>query len=154
MIDYVIYSKSELLVHFNSQVLHAFRLHSQVDLRKPEACGVLVGSTSIDYKELWVDFITHPMPQDSRGRTFFFLRDKGHQKFVNSIFNKSGGTQRLLGTWHTHPEKTPSPSLVDYNGWDKIGKRNSNFTPLIFVIVGTKDIRVYTKVDDKYVELD
>ena len=153
MIEYTSYGEGELVVHFAPLVLESFCKHVQANIRNPEACGILVGSTSVDFKEIWVDSATTPLPQDCRGRTYFFLKDKGHQNFVNCVFDESGGTQRLLGTWHTHPEKTPKPSSDDCRGWNKMIKKNPDFSRLIFVIVGTSDIRLFTKKGKDFIEL-
>lgn len=153
MIDFVSYGDESLLVHLKAGVLDAFCKNVQTGSRKLEACGVLVGSTSVDFKEVWVESISESLPKDRRGRAFFFLRDKGHQKFVDRMFGQSGGTKRLLGSWHTHPEKSPSPSSADYRGWNKLIKRNPDFAPLIFVIVGTCEINLFIKRGRKFVKL-
>lgn len=153
MNDSISYSDGQFLVHIGPEVLEDFRKHVQTDSSKPESCGVLVGSTSVDFKEIWLESITSPLPKDCRGRTFFFLKDKGHQRFVDCVFDKSGGTQRLIGTWHTHPEKTPTPSSDDCRGWNKLIRKNPDFSPLIFAIIGTCEISVFLKRGRKFVKL-
>ena len=49
-----------------------------------------------------------------------------------------------MGDWHTHPEPEPSPSNHDYSNWRTITQKavfEQDF--LVFIIVGTKDIRVW-----------
>ena len=153
MFDSLSYGDEELQVLLKTEVVDSFREHLQSESYNPEACGVLVGSTSIDFESYTVESISPPLPKDLRGRTFFFLKDKGHQKFVNQLFKESEGTQRLLGAWHTHPEKNPSPSSSDYKGWNKLIKKNPDFSPLIFVIVGTSNMSLFTKRGKKFIKL-
>lgn len=129
------------------------RKYVQTDSSQSEACGVLIGSTSVDFEEVYIESITEPLPKDRRGRACFFLRDKGHQKFVDRVFKESRGTKRLVGAWHTHPEKNPSPSSADYRGWNRLIKHNPDFAPLVFIIVGTREVAMFMKKGRKFVKI-
>jgi len=116
--------------------------HSQAAKHKPEAFGVLIGTTTSDKRELWIEAVTTPMGDDEQSRCHFHLRDSGHQRVVDNAFQESGGKRIYLGTWHTHPADRPIPSRVDKADWRRCLKRNKR-RPLVFVISGTLEIRVF-----------
>lgn len=129
-------------VSLSESVCELIHTHRQTDNKLPETFGVLIGTTSVDKKERWVDFATLPMSGDSQSRYHFSLRDPGHQRRVDEAFACSGGSQIYLGTWHTHPEIIPQPSSVDKEDWRQCMKRNKR-RPLLFVIQGTEKIAVF-----------
>lgn len=116
--------------------------HRQVHTLQSEAFGVLIGTTSVDKKERWVDVATAPMTGDSRSRHSFSLRDPGHQTVVDKAFKRSGGSRIYLGTWHTHPEPKPEPSRVDKVDWHRCMERNKR-RPLLFIIAGTRETSAF-----------
>ena len=75
------------------------------------------------------------MPYDVQCRSRFELKDPGHQRTVDKLFERSNGSEIYLGTWHTHPEQIPCPSRVDKSDWRACLKRNKDRS-LIFVIAG------------------
>ena len=116
----------------------------QVESDTPESCGVLVGTTSIDRREVWIESVTTPMAEDGRSRFSYKLRDPGHQRTVSKEFASSGGRAIYLGTWHTHPEPWPTPSRIDRRDWLRCVRLNRG-RPLAFVLVGTVEIRVFIR---------
>ena len=84
--------------------------HRQTAAGAAETFGVLMGTTSVDRREIWIEAVTTPMADDRCSRFSFALRDPGHQRAVCEKFNYSGGRAIYLGTWHTHPEPIPTPS--------------------------------------------
>lgn len=116
--------------------------HRQFNADDPEACGVLIGWTSLDRKTLHIEAITEPLPGDQQSRYRFELLDPGHQKQVETAYQASGQTMIYLGTWHSHPESEPTPSSVDKADWRRCMQRNEN-RALAFAIVGTAQINVY-----------
>ena len=118
-----------------NSVVEAWHSQRQTSADDPEDFGVLIGTTSEDRRERWIDFITRPMDADKQSRFNFELMDPGHQQAVDGAFDSSSGTKIYLGTWHTHPESVPQPSGVDIADWNRCIGRNRN-RPLVFVIVG------------------
>jgi len=142
-IDYPLYFEGyRRRVWVAEGVLGIWHSHRQTLAHHPEVFGVLVGTTSIDKRDLWIDFVTTPMRRDSQSRCHFQLMDMGHQRTVDIAFYQSGGSQIYLGTWHTHPEKAPTPSRVDKLDWRECLKRNQK-RPLMFVIAGISEIRLF-----------
>ena len=141
--DYpVVYTANRQRVSISKTVCELINSHRQIDAQLPEAFGVLVGTTSVDKKERWIDLATSPMPRDSQSRYGFSLRDPGHQRAVDKAYAQSDGSQIYLGTWHTHPEARPKPSRVDKADWRQCVKRNER-RPLLFVIAGIDETAVF-----------
>lgn len=121
-----------------------WRAHRQTERDAAESFGVLMGSTSLDRREIWIEKVTTPMAKDRRTRFSFALSDPGHQEVVSRTFAGSDGQTIYLGTWHTHPEPVPTPSGVDRRDWAACLRANRR-RPLAFVIVGTDDVRVFVR---------
>ena len=128
----------------NPKVASIWHEHRQMCAATPESFGVLMGSASIDQREIWIQAVTTPMPRDLNSRNFFMLRDPGHQREVNRMFDSSNDCVIYLGTWHTHPEPVPAPSKIDRADWINCLRANRR-RPLAFVIVGTKTVRVFVR---------
>lgn len=117
-----------------------------------ESFGVLIGTTSMDRREIWIEAVTTPLPRDRCSRHSFALRDPGHQLAVCRKFASSEGRAIYLGTWHTHPEPAPSPSDVDRKDWVACLRANRG-RPLAFVLVGTDAVRVFVRTRGNFMPL-
>ena len=131
-------------VHVRDEVAGVWYAHRQTAADAAESFGVLMGTTSVDRREIWLESATTPMAHDWRTRLSFALRDLGHQQTVCGTFACSGGRSIYLGTWHTHPEPVPTPSRIDRNDWLACLRANRG-RPLAFVLVGTDKIRVFVR---------
>ena len=131
-------------VTVNQQVASVWHRHRQTKANATESFGVLMGTTSVDRQEIWIEAVTTPMPRDWRSRLSFALRDPAHQRAVCRMFSSSDGKTIYLGTWHTHPEPIPEPSDIDLNDWVTCLRANSG-RPLAFVLVGTEEVRVFVR---------
>ena len=131
-------------VHVSDEVADVWRAHRQTAPDAAESFGVLMGTTSVDRREILIESVTTPMARDRRTRFSFALRDPGHQGAVCGVFAGSGGQAIYLGTWHTHPEPKPAPSRIDRNDWSACLRANQG-RPLVFVLVGTEKIRVFVR---------
>ena len=125
------------------KVAGVWRSHRQT-ASAAESFGVLMGTTSVDRREIWIEAVTAPMAHDRRSRFSFALRDLGHQRAVCEKFASSGGSEIYLGTWHTHPEPVPTPSRIDRKDWAACLRANLG-RPLAFVLVGTGEVRVFVR---------
>ena len=128
----------------SDEVESVWREHRQADSDAAESFGVLMGTTSVDRREIWIERVTTPMSYDHRTRFSFELRDPGHQLAVCGMFACSGGQAIYLGTWHTHPEPVPTPSRIDRKDWLACLRVN-RARPLAFVLVGTEQVRVFVR---------
>jgi integrative and conjugative element protein (TIGR02256 family) len=126
-----------------------WRKHRQSNPKAPEACGILMATIDSDSSRIWLEKATVPTKSDQRTRFSFRLKGKDHGKELLKQARSSGGTIRLLGTWHTHPEDDPTPSQADIEGWMKIRFMNPQFKEFCFIIVGLKTTAVYLSVGQK-----
>lgn len=124
------------------EVWHTWSRNRQLEPAHSESFGVLIGWTSEDRRKLHVTDITVPMRGDHHSQQSFLMQDPGHQASVEQSHRESGGTHIYLGTWHTHPQRIPSPSGIDKADWRRCMKRNPGRS-LLFVIVGTEETRIY-----------
>ena len=131
-------------VHVSDEVAAVWHVHRQTSPDTAESFGVLIGTTSIDRREIWIERVTTPMAHDRRTRLSFALRDPGHQQTVCGMFTCSDGRAIYLGTWHTHPEPVPTPSGIDRNDWVACLRANRG-RPLAFVLVGTEKVRMFVR---------
>lgn len=131
-------------VHVSDEVEEVWHTHRQTTQDAAESFGVLMGTTSVDRRDIWIERVTTPMEHDRRTRFSFALHDPGHQQAVCGMFACSGGRAIYLGTWHTHPEPVPKPSWVDRKDWVACLRANRG-RPLAFVLVGTDEIRVFVR---------
>ena len=129
--------------------MSVWRAHRQIVAGVPESFGVLMGTTSIDRREVWIEGVTTPMALDKRSHASYELRDPRHQRRVRDEFISSHGQAIYLGTWHTHPEPVPIPSRIDRSDWYKCLRRNPG-RPLAFVIVGTDTISVFVRAGCRF----
>ena len=139
-------------VHVCDEVAGIWHMHRQTAADAAESLGVLMGTTSVDRREIWIESVTTPMAQDWRTRLSFALRDLGHQRAVCRKFTSSGGRAIYLGTWHTHPESVPTPSGMDRDDWAACLRANPG-RPLAFVLVGTDQVRVFVQARRRFKSL-
>ena len=126
--------------------------HRQTAASAAESFGVLMGTTSSDRRDIWIEAVTTPMPDDRRSRFSFALCDPGHQRAVCQKFICAGGRAIYLGTWHTHPEPVPAPSDIDRNDWVACLRANLR-RPLAFVLVGIEEVRVFVRTRGRFMPL-
>lgn len=76
------------------------------------------------------------------------MKDPFHQKTIDKAFKESNGELGYIGTWHTHPQDEPIPSIIDLNDWGQCALRNPD-RQLVFVIVGKTQVNIYIRNNDK-----
>jgi integrative and conjugative element protein (TIGR02256 family) len=114
-------------------VLEELMKYRQLEAGDAEAGGILMGYRRGAH--LHITDIPVPQAKDVRRRFSFQRNDRKHQAIALQRWEKSEKRLDYLGEWHTHPEKSPSPSPLDKSEWRKILVRNRN--PMVFVILGT-----------------
>ena len=131
-------------IHVTDGVAAVWHAHRQTAEHAAESFGVMMGTTSVDRRKIWIESVTTPLVDDRRTRLSFALRDPGHQRAVCRKFTRSGGQGIYLGTWHTHPEPVPTPSRIDRNDWAACLRANPGRSQA-FVLVGTDQVRVFVR---------
>jgi integrative and conjugative element protein (TIGR02256 family) len=134
-------------LEFGEQATATLNAFAQHHGDASEAGGILLGRMIENSNDVVIDRVSTPGPRDRRRRHFFFRSRKRTQEIVDAAWVESNATTNYLGEWHTHPEETPSPSCIDKTNWIRIALNAKYETPLlVFVIVGTRDIRVWELV--------
>ena len=130
-------------LNISEDVINKLLLWRQLICLDREAGGLLLGRHLIDSANIIVDDITEPLKYDIRSR-FSFFRSLSHNLIAKSKWSSSNKTCITLGTWHSHPELCPEPSLQDWNDWKKTLKKGRYPSPfLFFLILGVDEIRVW-----------
>ncbi len=141
-----------LLVY--ESVIDKFNIYKQ-DNNQNEACGILIGTHSIDESKISITFATEPDSNDKRSRFSFKIKSNRHNKTLQNRFTKSGNREVYLGTWHTHPEDHPNPSKWDTDDWLKQYSINRDlFESMVFVIVGIKTNKWFLANENGILVLD
>jgi integrative and conjugative element protein (TIGR02256 family) len=103
-----------------------------------EVGGVLLGSILGEY--IHIVQATPPQAEDRFSFTRFWRSSAGHQEIASRAWKASGETVTYLGEWHSHPERNPSPSMIDHADWSKqLHKQKRN---LVFVIQGMESLYI------------
>ncbi|WP_289245284.1 Mov34/MPN/PAD-1 family protein [uncultured Methylophaga sp.] len=124
----------------------------QKDASSREAGGVVLGYIDIETNGLLACEFSKPGAGDRRSRNGFF-RGKRHQKEIDQWNKSSGGNGTLIGLWHTHPEKSPTPSSTDLNDCSNVLTKGC-YSPdgLLYLIVGLEYIGVWFAARKKTLE--
>lgn len=117
--------------------------YRQIQPDDTEAGGVLLGRYIDGTDEIVVDAATTPQRGDRRTHSRFYRGRRTHQELIDAAWNESNGATTYLGEWHTHPESIPAPSIIDRAGWSKKLIFDVFSDALLFVILGTEDLRVW-----------
>jgi integrative and conjugative element protein (TIGR02256 family) len=113
----------------------------QIDEKDPESGGFILGYKHKETGNVSLEYVTVPQPLDIRDRINFKIRDPKHKilllrgKICKSYY---------MGVWHTHPERTPIPSRIDWDDWnDTLLKDRTACEYVFFLIAGTEGIRIW-----------
>lgn len=129
------------LVVFAPDVLQLFKQHRQRFACQTEAGGILLGHRR--GRNLEVVLATPPMHKDLRSSFLFERKPDGHAEVALQAWLAANGTVDYLGEWHTHPQRTPEPSVMDRIEWRKLGNAYPRKV-LLTVVVGTRALHVET----------
>ncbi len=114
---------------------------SQDSEEKPESGGYIVGYQHVKTGNISLEAASHPYCMDVKNRVRFDIRDPRHRLFLKMAEKKKS---YYMGVWHTHPQRIPTPSSIDWNDWQKtllLDKTASQY--VFFIIAGTQEIRVW-----------
>ncbi len=118
--------------------------YRQIKVTNKEAGGVLLGRLLIDSQDIVIDEVTEPMQGDKRSRFAFYRAKRRHQHIINQRWQESNGTTIYLGEWHTHPERIPTPSMIDMTDWRRKLTVDRFENDLFFLILGTVEAKMWT----------
>lgn len=149
----IVFSDANIEVKVDKHVYQCWLNHRQLNTDDTEQFGAIVGSRIEDESVIWIEQCTTPQPDDISERYRFVMKSPYHQQFIEAEFKASHGEMGYIGTWHTHPERNPFPSIIDIMDWKQCINRNPD-RQLIFVIVGNKKIKIYIDVNGTFTQLE
>ncbi len=81
-----------------------------------------------------IKLATLPDISDVRRKNYYQPNQIHQQAIINKLFLKN---LHYVGEWHTHPEKYPSPSLLDINSMKDCFKRSRHeLNYFVMIIIG------------------
>lgn len=129
------------MVDILNPVLDEIKNWIQDESSKPESGGYIVGYQHKETGNISLEAVSHPFLLDDRNRVRFNIRDPRHQLFLKKARrNKS----YYMGVWHTHPQKIPVPSEIDWTDWrETLNTDRTGCEYVFFAIAGTDKWRLW-----------
>ena len=113
----------------------------QDDPYKPESGGYIIGYQHKGTGNISLEEVSHPYLLDTKNRVRFAIKDPRHQLFLRKAKRHNS---YYMGVWHTHPQKTPVPSAIDWNDWNETLKTDRTGCQYVFfVIAGIDEWRLW-----------
>jgi integrative and conjugative element protein (TIGR02256 family) len=78
-----------------------------------ETGGILIGHISIPTQTIVITGQLEAPEDSERGKTKFSSGIQGLSQKIQEIENSSAMMITQLGTWHSHPNSSPTPSIID-----------------------------------------
>lgn len=129
------------VVDIHGTVLNKIALWLQDDSNKPESGGFIVGYEHSHTGNISLEDVSQPCFIDKKTRVRFVIRDPRHYMFLKRARKQKS---YYMGVWHTHPQRIPHPSSIDWNDWNEtisIDKTGSNY--VFFIIAGTVEWKLW-----------
>jgi predicted acylesterase/phospholipase RssA/molybdopterin/thiamine biosynthesis adenylyltransferase/proteasome lid subunit RPN8/RPN11 len=108
-----------------------------------ETGGLIFGERNELLKIIWVDDVSGPPPDSSHSASGFICGIQGTAKLASEKADRTMGSTRFLGMWHTHPDGAPVPSPTDLQGVEQLIQTTG--TPrsrsLMLIVGGGADTR-------------
>lgn len=124
-----------------SSVIDEMRTWIQDTEEKPESGGYIVGYQHKESENISLENISHPYSYDERNRVRFCIRDVHHELFLRKAKRQKS---YYMGVWHTHPQRVPIPSDIDWEDWKAtIREDRTGCQYVFFIIVGTNEWRAW-----------
>jgi len=107
-----------------------------------ETGGILIGHISIPTQIIVITGQIEAPEDSERGKCKFNSGVKGLSEKLKYIEKYSAGMITQLGTWHSHPNSSSSPSNLDLNSKKKMYEDRNNM-PTVCLIWSKNDFNVY-----------
>ncbi len=120
----------------STDVINKISEYRQINGTKNESGGILLGYRREPHIEI-VSFTT-PSDEDIQSPIAFIRKEKSHQIDSDNKWLKSNKQIDYVGEWHTHPQTTAIPSIIDKTNWGKkfAGQKDKK---MIGIILGMKN---------------
>ncbi len=131
LIVYPIGSSDQTIILSDTVVGHLKR-YRQMHNRQREAGGQLFAR--FDRIRIIVEEATGPRRSDRRTRISYTPSRFAERREINSRYKRG---LHYIGDWHTHPERIPSPSIIDIRSiGDCVTKSEHSLNGFILIVVG------------------
>lgn len=107
-----------------------------------ETGGILIGHISIPTQTIVITGQLEAPEDSERGKTKFSSGVKGLSQKIQEIEHSSAMMITQLGTWHSHPNSSPSPSYIDLNSKKEMYK-DRNEMPTVCLIWSHSGFTIY-----------
>ncbi len=129
------------IIDVTSNVITKASNYLQFSSIASEAGGYLVGFENSKTSNITINDISLPSDNDIRTRIFCKIKDLAHKFFLQEQKRKEN---YYMGNWHTHPQKSPTPSSIDINEWKNvITKDRTGSDYAFFIIFGTEEFKAW-----------
>ena len=118
-----------------------------------ESGGILVGYYACSIDSINISEMSSPQRDDIRGRLSFLRRPRGHQEFIDNLWETSGHRKAYIGEWHTHNQMMPEPSQTDKREWKRISQKDHQFDGMYFMIIGIKEVGIWSVFKNKVIKV-
>lgn len=108
---------------------------------KPESGGFIAGYQHKGTGNISLEKISAPHTLDVKSRINFEIKDPAHKLFLAKLKRKQS---YYMGAWHTHPQKVPVPSAMDWEDWHqsmRLDKTGCQY--IFFIIAGTEAWKIW-----------
>ncbi len=123
------------------EVLETINKYVQFNENMDENGGYIVGYQNYVTGNITLEKVSSSFPEDVRSRMGLILKSKRHLEFLKSELCRHS---YYIGVWHTHPEKIPIPSSLDWYDWKQTLKEDkAGADYMFFLISGTEEIRFW-----------
>jgi len=102
-----------------------------------ETGGILIGHISIPTQTIVITGQIEAPEDSERGKNKFNSGVKGLSEKLTSIEKSSAGMITQLGTWHSHPNSSSSPSSIDLGSKRKMYEDRNNMPTVCLGTLGT-----------------
>lgn len=129
------------VVDLLSETLNKMILWKQYEIHSAESCGFILGYRNPDTNNITLSAITIPKNNGFCSRFFCKLKTQAH---LRQLLENRQQKNYYMGTWHTHPQNVPSPSLIDWSDWRETLERDITGSEYaFFIIVGLDEFRIW-----------
>lgn len=129
------------VVDILSPVIAEIKNWLQDTAEKNESGGYIVGYQHNVSGNISLEAISHPYSLDKRSPIRFYIHDPRHSLFLKRAKRRKS---YYMGVWHTHPQRIPIPSAIDWEDWRATMQEDKTGCQYVFFfIAGTDELRVW-----------
>lgn len=111
---------------------------ARVSTKYFETGGLMFGEIDDSFRNIWVDSVSGPPPDSESSPERFLCGTSGTKELARLKSERSAGSSRFVGIWHTHPVSVGKPSQDDLTAMLALlhGQENPP-RQVVMLIIGT-----------------